>query len=164
MNEAMPFPAFRWLIFLLSLLLFAQNQQSSSALPDFHGTLTKENVYSNPVLGMTLVLPREWQFVDKELQARLQGSNAPRETPPDPNCTGPLCHVRINVTLITGQTPVDYITFSAYQLSPEFRDRERFPLRRFAQALITDSLSDSDWIADGELTTIQIDGSLLIDC
>jgi hypothetical protein len=104
----MPFSAFRCLIFLLPLLLSAQNQQSPSALLDLHGTLTKENVYSNPALGMTMVLPRKWQFVDKKLQARLEGSKAPRETPPDPDCAGPLCHVRINVTLITkpGQAPV----------------------------------------------------------
>jgi hypothetical protein len=158
----MPLSTSRWILFLflLPLSLPAQNQQPPSASPDLRGSLSNENIYSNPALGVTMVLPRKWQFVDKELQARLQGSSTSRETPPDPNCTGPLCHLRIQATLITkpGQAPVDYITFSAFQLSPQYRDRERFPLRRFAQAMIIDSVPHSDWIVDGELTQIQIDG------
>src|ERR1051326_6890484 len=155
----MPLAISRMLLFLLPLLS-SQTQQSSSASPDLQGTLTNGNGYSNPVLGMTIALPRKWQFVDKELQARLEDSKTQHETPPDPNCTGPLCHARMTVTLITkpGQAPVDYITFTAFQLSSQYRDRERYPLKRFAQALLTDSLPGSDWIADGELTLIQIDG------
>ena len=75
----------RWLLFLLPLWLSAQNRQSPAA--DLQGTLTNESVYSNSALGMTMVLPRKWQFVDKELQARLQDSSVPSETSPDPNCT-----------------------------------------------------------------------------
>jgi hypothetical protein len=139
-------------------MLSGQTQKSPP--PGIQGTLTHENVYSNPALGMTMVLPRKWQFVDDELQARLQDSSAPSETPPDPNCTGPLCHPQKDVRLITkpGQAPVDYILFTAFQLSPQYRNRERFPLKDFAQTLLTANVSGSGWIPDGELTPIQIDG------
>jgi len=148
----------RWLLFLSLLPVCAQAQQPPSA--DIQGTLAHENVYSNPVLGMTMDLPRKWQFVDKELKARLMDSSAPRETPPDPNCTGPLCRHQMEVTLITkpGQDPVDYINLSAHQLSPEYRNRARYPLKRFAQTLLTDNVAGSGWIADSELSLIQIDG------
>jgi hypothetical protein len=156
----MPLAMTRWLLFLLPVMLSAQIQQSPSASSDLQGTLTHENAYSNPALGITIALPRKWQFVDDELQARLQDSSTPSETPSDPNCTGPLCHPQKDVRLITkpGQAPIDYILFTAFQLSPQYRNRERFPLKGFAQTLLTANMPGSGWIPDGELTPIQIDG------
>jgi hypothetical protein len=45
----------------------------------------------------------------------------------------------------------------AYKLLPEYLDRRRYPLKRFADAMATNSVGDSGWIGSGELTAIELD-------
>src|SRR5882672_2663379 len=65
------------LIVSLTFLAAAQEKQLTAGL---QGSLTGENTYTNPALGMTIHLPEKWQM-----------SEITTQTPVDPTCTGPLC-------------------------------------------------------------------------
>ena len=146
------------LLFLLLPLLLAAQQKPHPQAADLHGTLTRENVYSNPALGMTIVLPRKWQVVDEDTRKLIGGGSSSK--PQDEDCDGALCNLQIDVSLITkpGQDPVDYISLSAYKVPPRYLDRERYPLKAFAKRQTIDSAPGSGWAIDGDLTPIQIDG------
>ena len=73
-------------------------------------------------------------------------------------CQGPLCgDAEIDVALQTDAPFVHAIFLNAYKLSPEFQNRDRHPLKRFAEIMGLNSLGEH-WVPDGELTAIQLGG------
>jgi hypothetical protein len=101
-------------------------------------------------LGLTIKLPGNWQLQDQDLTHSTK----------DPNCTGPLCNnPEIGVVLAPqGGITHDRVVFlSAWKLSPEYRDRRRYPLKWFAQIMTTGSLGGSNWMPLAGLTAIQLD-------
>lgn len=152
------------LLFLgLPLLLAAQQQKPQLKTTNLQGTLEQENTYSNPTLGMIIVLPSKWQIIDEPTR-KLIGEGSSSETH-DQNCNGALCDLQIVVSLITkaghappGRLPNDDIALIAYKVPPRYLDRERYPLKAFAKLLTIDNAQSSDWTIDGDLAPIQIDG------
>ena len=121
---------------------------------DGRGEILNGNKYVNQALSMTIALPGEWHFIGKAT--------------PDPSgdksksssCSGALCGgLRVNVSL--GSRPEEHPTYTiflgAYKLSAEYRDRQKYPLRRFAESMTLKSLGNK-WIPEGELTCIKLSG------
>lgn len=140
-------------VLLLTLALAAQNDKSAS---DKKGRFLDENTYNNPALGMTLKLPGAWEFFTEQAKKNM----GVEENKIDPSCTGPLCQSDIDVSLITKAEPVATasIFLLAYKLEPQYLDRKRYPLKIFAQSMLTDSVGGSGWTPDGDITPLQIDG------
>lgn len=53
--------------------------------------------------------------------------------------------------------PKPTIFLLGYKLAPEYLDRRRYPLKKFAEAMLTDSVGGSGWTLDGDITPLQID-------
>ena len=144
---------------LLAVLFLtpASGAQNDKSAPDKKGHFLDENTYNNPALGMTLKLPGAWEFFTQ--QAKKDMGLEEKETV-DPSCTGPLCRSDIDVSLITKAEPVATasIFLLASKLEPQYLDRRRYPLKIFAQSMLTGSVGGSGWTPDGDLTFLQIDG------
>lgn len=146
------------LLFFVAMVLLLPLRASDKADSSKKGQLAGKNVYTNPALSMTISLPGEWQFFDKDAQQR--AGVAKEERQQDPACRGPFCRMEIDVALISlqpGQAPHGAIFLIAYKLPSEYLDRCRYPLKRFADAMTTDSLGGTEWIISGELTPIVLD-------
>jgi hypothetical protein len=107
-------------------------------------------------LGLTLALPAEWQFFEKD-QQREMGLH-PTEPGSNPDCLGPLCHPTIDVALISrqGTPPVGSIFISGYRLPSQYQDRQRYPLEKFAEAMMKGSMGASGWMPIGDMTAITL--------
>lgn len=138
-----------FLLLCIIFLSFAPAQDATSA-EDKRGTLSKGNVYNNPVLGLTINLPGSWQ-----LKQRGAAHGASSE-----GCTGPLCgDPDIDVAIGNDdRTRKLDLYLAAWKLSAEYRNRNRYPLKWFAQIMTTGSLGGSNWVPLGSLTEIRIDG------
>lgn len=114
-------------------------------------------VYKNPVLGMTVTLPGDWVFLENETQERLKVS-----ADPPTGCTGPLCKVDVLALMSSkpGLPQRGSVFIIAYKLAPEYMDRSHYPLRKFAEYMITDSVQKTAWNLSDKLTAIQLDGKL----
>jgi hypothetical protein len=146
------------LLFCAAIVLLLPLQASDNADSSKMGQLVGKNVYTNPALSMTISLPGEWQFFDKDAQQRLGVGK--QEPPQDPACRGPFCRMEIDVALISlqqGQAPRGAIFLIAFKLPSEYLDRRRYPLKKFAEAMTTNSLGGTDWIISGELTPMELD-------
>lgn len=138
-------PAFlaTWCLLVIAPSL-AQNKQPTA---DLRGSISGQNTYSNPALGMTINLPGQWQESEEQT-----------ETPHDPNCTGPLCgSPDINAALETkaGGNPSYKLYLSGWKLAPEYMNRSRYPLKWFAKIMMEGSLGGSGLVPFGEQTAIQ---------
>jgi hypothetical protein len=150
-------------LFLTLLCVFtvtaAQNKQLS---PELKGSITDDNSYNNPALGMTIALSGKWDFFkrtiystpesEKKLQERMDRVRN--------NCSGPLCgdaDIDINIQTVSNGKPLQAILITAYKLSAAYQDRRRFPLKTFASVMTVGSLGD-EWMVDGELTPTQLSG------
>lgn len=132
---------------LLTLPSWTQTKQPT---PDLRGTISEQNSYINPALGMTINLPEQWQMAESKT-----------DTPHDPNCSGPLCgSPDINVILETKPAgrPSYKLYLSGWRLSPEYMNRNRYPLRWFAKIMMEGSLGGSGLVPLGEQTAIQFSG------
>jgi hypothetical protein len=125
---------------------------------DKKGKFIGENTYNNPALSMTITLPGAWKFFEKDAQEKM-GVRDKEEHKPNPDCHGPFCGgTEIDVALISAElAPRGAIFLIAYKLTPEFLDRRRYSLKRFADAMATNSIGDSGWIISGDLTATQLD-------
>jgi hypothetical protein len=143
---------------LLAVSLLAAAAQTDQSSQDKKGRFLDKNTYNNPALGMTLKLPGAWEFVTEQLKKDMGVEE--EKAVNDPSCTGPLCRSVINVSLITKAEPVATasIFLLAYKLEPQYLDRKRYPLRMFAQSMLTGSVGGSGWTPEGEMAPIQIDG------
>jgi hypothetical protein len=132
--------------FSIASLAWSQKKQPS---PVSRGTISEENNYTNPALGMTINLPGDWRLLEMTT-----------ETPDDPGCTGPLCGAPdINVVLESkpGSSPGYRLYLSAWKLSEPYLNRSRYPLKWFAGIMLEGSM-DSDLEAFEKQTAIQFDG------
>ncbi len=146
-------------LFSIAIVLLLPLQASDNTESSKRGQLVGKNVYTNPALSMSISLPGEWQFFDKDAQQR--AGVAKEEPPQDPACRGPFCRMEIDVALISlqpGQAPRGAIFLTAFKLPSEYLDRHRYPLKKFAEAMTTNSLGGTEWIISGELTAIELDG------
>jgi hypothetical protein len=108
--------------------------------------------YKNPELGISIVLPGRWGVMRSE-------RNPTDSNTPVPGCDGPLCgHAQIIVSLDSLSETGQNISMVAYRLSPPYLDRKRYPLKRFAEVMTKDSLGGSNWIPNGDLTSITLGG------
>lgn len=141
-----------WLGISFSLILDAGSQGRNSE-PSTDGTIADGHLYKNPVLDMTIVLSGQWQL-------RHRTSDRAR---PDSSCRGPLCsNPDINFELVsqpgsTASDSVNSIRLTAFKLSPQYLDRKRYPLNRFAETMMTSSLEGTGIVADGKITNILLD-------
>jgi hypothetical protein len=129
-------------------------------LPENKGTIEQGNTYVNPALQLKILLPGSWHFFDRTMYSTPESKQKEKDMLERKRaaCQGPLCgDAQIDVALQTDTPFVHAIFLTAYQLSPEFQNRERHPLKRFAEVMGPGSLGN-DWIREGELTAIQLGG------
>lgn len=134
------------LCFSLASLSWSQTKQQS---PDSRGTISAEDTYTNPALGMTIKLPGDWRLLDMT-----------SETPNDPGCTGPLCGPSdINAVLESkpGSNPSYRLYLSGWKLLEKYLNRNRYPLKWFAGMMLEGSLGN-ELVPIEKQTAIQIDG------
>jgi hypothetical protein len=143
----------------LSLIFFAQAPESKE-LAEIKGSLDNENVYRSPALQMKIPLPEAWHFFDRTMYSTPASRQKEKETLERQlkTCQGPLCGPgEIDVALQTN-TPFLYaIYLTAYPLSSEYQNRQRYPLKKFAEIMTLGSLGEN-WVPAGELTAIQLGG------
>lgn len=123
--------------------------QAKQLIPDLRGTISEQNVYANPALGMTINLPGEWRLLDET-----------SETPNDPSCTGPLCGApNINVVLESkpGSDSGYRLYLSGWKLSTQYLNRSRYPLEWFAGIMLEGSMGH-DLVPLEKHKALQLDG------
>jgi hypothetical protein len=158
----MSFSGLFYTAFLSVSLAFLAQAPEPKEMPDNKGSIEGENVYHNPTLNMTITLPGSWHFFDRTMYLTAEEKQKKKERYEKSlsTCQGPLCgHGEIDVALqsLTSPPGVYTVNISAYKLSSEYQNRERHPLRKFAEVMTLGSLGDN-WVPEGDLTTIQLDG------
>ena len=147
-------------IFLCLPIANAQNPEPKG-LPANKGNLVGGNLYNNPALGLSLSLPGTWRFFDRTAYSTPEHIQSEKEMleKARANCQGALCGPwEIDVALQSAGPPKKYaIYLDAHKLTPEYQNRDRYPLRNFAETMSLGSLG-SYWIPDGELTPIKLGG------
>ena len=111
---------------------------------ELRGTVSDQNRYMNPALGMTIDLPGEWRMLDMT-----------SETPSDPGCTGPLCGPP-NINVVLESKPNYRLYLSGWKLSAEYLDRKRHPLGWFADIMLEGSMG-------GDLVPVRKHEALQLD-
>jgi hypothetical protein len=150
--------SFRILASVLLLLssFGASSVETQSVSSEKKGTFVNDHTYTNPALGMTMVLPGTWQFFEQPAQEQL--GVAKEASPPEAGCPGPFCkNLEIEVRLIS-KSLNGAVFLDGYKLSTQYLDRRRYPLKMFADAMTTGSVAGTDWIVSSELMPIQLDG------
>jgi hypothetical protein len=152
------------LLYLTGLCAFltfpSQVPDSRSVLSESKGTIESNNTYHNTILKMEVPLPGPWHFFDRTMYSAAESKQREKEMVERNRaaCRGPLCgEPEIDVALQTDAPFVHAIFLTAYRLSPEYQNRERYPLKRFAQVMTSES-TNNQWIPDGELIAIQLGG------
>jgi hypothetical protein len=145
-----------------SFVMFAQTP-NAGAMPDGSGTFIDDNTYRNDRLNLTIELPGgAWHFFDHDKYATPESRRKDKEAEESigANCQGPLCgKSEINVAFESpSEQPLKYaIYLTAYKLSPEYQNRTRHPLERFARVMTLGSMGD-EWVPEGDLTPIWLAG------
>jgi hypothetical protein len=126
------------------------------------GSIAGGNTYHNPALSMTVALPGEWHFFDRTMYSSAESKQKEKEMfdRARATCKGALCEpVEIDVALQSPSGPPSLyaIFLTAHKLSAEYQNRERHPLRGFAEIMSVGSLGDN-WVPEGNLTEIRLGG------
>lgn len=148
--------ALSFLIVLLAVATIAQSKQQSS---QYLGRIEENNTYINHAVGVRVVLPSEWGKW-RLMPPNKYAQNA-ADAPPlaDPTCRGPLCgKPQIDTALETESRPVQTLFLTGYKLQSEYLNRQRYPLQKFAEAMLQGSLSGSDWTPQGSMSPAQLAG------
>ena len=135
----------------LFLILRGFSQKNPESKQKLSGSLVAENVYTNPTLGMKITLPSVWDLLPPD--------TAPSSTPSD--CRGPLCgQPEIDLILQTkaSSSTAYRVYLAGYRLTPEYQNRGRYPLSKFAESMLAGSLGSSGFVPIGQQSQIQIDG------
>lgn len=128
---------------------FSQNH--SELKQKVNGSLIAENIYTNPTLGMKITLPSVWDLSPPD--------TAPSNTPS--NCRGPLCgqpEIDLILQTKTSSSTAYRVYLAGYRLTPEYQNRDRYPLSKFAESMLAGSLGSSGFVPIGQQSQIQIDG------
>jgi len=131
-----------------TLLAYPQDKQLAQ---DLKGSVVGDNVYVNAALGMKITLPGTWELLPPE--------STPSHPPSD--CDGPLCgNPEINLILQTkpDSSPAYRVYLSGYKLSPQYLNRNRNPLGKFAEVMLAGSMGGSGLVPIGAQSLIQLDG------
>jgi len=131
------------LLFSLALGAYAGEKDNK---PDMRGSVSADNVYANPALGMTIKLPGNWALLD-----------ITSETPNDPGCTGPLCGPP-NINVVLESKAAYRLYLSGWKLSGQYLNRTRYPLKWFAQIMLEGSLAGTNLVPVGDRTALQLGG------
>jgi hypothetical protein len=119
------------------------------------GSIISGNRYTNPALKLQITLPGKWHL--KPASSEKPATGEP--TSPSSGCRGPLCGPpAINISLEPDSDPSQAIFLLAFKLSSEYRDRTRYPLKRFAETMTLGSLEGSNWVPVGSLDAVQLSG------
>jgi len=144
---------------LLLLSALATIGQSKQQLSPLLGSMEGTNIYVNQALGLRIVLPSKsgkWHLMLPNKYAQ----NAPSAPPAvDSACRGPLCgKPEIETALETESIPVQTLFVTCNKLKPEYLNRQRYPLSKFAEVMLQGSLAGSDWVPQGEMTAAKLGG------
>jgi hypothetical protein len=119
---------------------------------DRAGTLVGGNTYRNAAMELVMTLPGQWQLTPGE--AAEAGASKP-----EPGCDGPLCgKPQISAVLQSTTNASQRVSLIAYKLAPQYLDRKRYPLERFAETMTMGSLGGSGLLPDGDLTAVWLGG------
>jgi hypothetical protein len=150
--------------FICVFFTFAlQSQQDPKEMPQNRGTIEGQNTYLNPALSLTIRLPGQWYFFDRTSYSSPEQKQKEKEMEERAraNCTGALCapgDIDVALRSPAGPMPPVYaIYIGGHELSAEYQNRERHPLKEFARIMFLGSLG-GNWIPEGELTAIQLGG------
>lgn len=149
--------------FLTAQLMLSPSQSlETKDMPENKGSISQENTYTNPSLGIILVLPGAWHFFDRTMYTTAQQKEEEEKAEKKAlaNCQGPLCgHGEIEVALQSPMTqpPKMAVYLTAYNLTAEYQNRERHPLKKFAEIMSVGSLGPH-WVSEGELTAVDLGG------
>jgi len=143
----------------ISLSFPAQTPDSKEVFEN-KGSIEGGNTYHSSLLQMKISLPGAWHFFDRTMYSTPESKQKEKEMVGQnrATCQGPLCgDPEIDVALQTDTPFVHAIFLTVYQLSPEYRNRQRHPLKTFAKVMTLGSLGN-DWVPEGDLSAIQLDG------
>jgi tetratricopeptide (TPR) repeat protein len=135
--------------------------QTEQPAPELKGSITDDNTYYNPALGMTIALSGKWVFFERttystpEAEKKLQEEMERRRA----TCTGALCgeaDINISIQTVSNGRPLQSIFITAFKLSVPYQNRQRFPLKTFAETMTRGNLDT--WIVDEEWTEIPLSG------
>lgn len=148
--------------YLCIFFAFPSQLLDPKEMPVNKGSITGGNTYRNPALGMTITLPGEWHFFDRTMYSSAESKQKENEMieRARATCKGALCEpVEIDVALQSPSGPPSLyaIFLSAHKLSTEYQNRERHPLKGFAEIMSVGSLGDN-WVPEGNLTEIRLGG------
>jgi hypothetical protein len=134
-----------------SFIIFAQTSPPKSG--DKSGVLLDGMTYRNPALGMSITLPGQWH---KEVQLP---STTGSQATASPKCNGVLCGApEIRASLTSTVDTAEVVSIIGYHLSAAYEDRKRYPLKWFAQGMLSGSLGGSGWAPNGDLSLISLGG------
>jgi hypothetical protein len=141
-------------VLLLTALAIAQSKGNAS---EPVGRVEGDNTYVNQVLGLRVSLPGgKWHLMEPSKYSQ-SAPNAESST--DSPCRGPLCgKPAIDEALETDSIPVQSLFLNGYKLQPEYLNRQRYPLKKFAEAMMQGSLAGSDWVPAGDMSHAKIAG------
>ena len=120
------------------------------------GKIDGGNTYTNSALGVRVALPGKWHIMVPTKYA--QYASDPELSKPNPECRGPLCKPAIEEALETESTPVQSLFLTGYKLESEYLNRQRYPLKKFAEAMMQGSLAGTDWVPVGSMSEVQLAG------
>ena len=144
------------LLLLLAVFAVAALAQSKEKPNQPIGSIEGDNTYINPVLGVRVTLPGKWRLMIPTKYAEYASNAQPSL---DSECRGPLCgKPEIDEALETDSIPVQTLFLNGYKLQPEYLNRQRYPLRTFAEAMMQGSLAGSEWVPAGGMSQVQIAG------
>jgi hypothetical protein len=149
-------------VYISSLIASSPQLLDPKEMPENKGSISDGNIYHNPALSMTITLPGEWHFFDRTMYSSAETKQKEKEMleRARATCKGALCEsVEIDVALQSPSGPPSLyaIFLNAHKLSAEYQNRERHPLKGFAEAMSLNSLGDN-WVPEGNLTEIQLGG------
>jgi hypothetical protein len=142
-------------VLVIALAVATAAQSKHNSYPRV-GRIDGLNTYINPILGLRITVPGKWRLMVPNKYAQYAPNAQP---PPDSSCRGPLCgKPEIDEALETDSLPVQTLFLIGYRLQPEYLNRQRYPLSRFAEAMMQGSLAGSEWVPMGGMSQIQIAG------
>src|SRR5262249_19857359 len=147
------------IFFLLGLSIFVAlpAAQNKAPLADTKGTISGENTYHNPALGMTIVLAGPWEFFEEDAQRKAGVYVESKDN--DSPCRAPFCDEDIKVAIASKPFPGPYVIYlTAFKLSAPYLDRKRYPLVKFAKAMTVNVLGGTGWTIFEGLTPIKLAG------
>jgi hypothetical protein len=158
----MSFSRSPYAVYLCIFLAFPLQVRDPKEMPENKGSIAGENTYHNPALRMAVTLPGEWHFFDRAMYSSAEAKQKEKEKldRSRATCTGPLCGpAEIDVALQSPSAPppVYAIFLTAFRLSAEYQNRERHPLKGFADTMGLGSFGDN-WVPEGNLTAIRLGG------